>query len=466
MFRFVSERLQTSNRVLLLLADACLIVLSLTLAAVLASALDGAGWSHLLRADMLPKFLFVTVIFTVGLQFSRVYSFSLTTKRRELLVRSFRGMGLAYLVLAILYYFHPPSSLGPRATAVAVTLILLSVLGWRLVLGNTRAVKDRMERVLVLGTGAVGREVANTVSAADDLDMEIVGFLDDGGKNSRVSGFDPRVIGQAPNVETVVQREKIDRVVLSLPERRGRMPLEQLLRLKLAGVKVEDAHSMYERLTGRIRLEHLSPSWLFMSSGFRNAGLQLTIKYALDFVMSLLLFTVFAPVMALVALAIWIESGRPILFIQDRVGLHGNHFRMLKFRSMYNRVEGSEARWATDEDHRITRVGRFIRKFRLDEFPQLFNVFRGEMSLVGPRPEQPYFCQELGREVPYYVERHSVRPGITGWAQVKFKYGASVDESRTKLEYDLFYLKHMSPLLDMVILFYTINVLLFGKGAK
>lgn len=466
MFRVDSQRLQISNKVLLLLADAFLIVLSLTLAAVLHSVSEGAAWSHLLRPGMLSKFLFVIVIFTLGLQYSGVYSFLLTTKRRELLVRSFRGMGVAYLVLAILYAWHPHFSLGGQTTGVAVTLILVSVLSWRLALGNTRAVKNCMERVLVLGTGAVGREVANAVRSADDLDMEIVGFLDDGSKNLWFSAFDPQIIGQAPEVETVVHREKIDRVVVALAERRGRMPLEQLLRLKLAGVEVEDAHSMYERLTGRIRLEHLSPSWLFMSSGFRNTGFRLTVKYALDYVVSVILLTVFAPVMALVALAIWIETGSPILYVQNRVGRNAERFRMLKFRSMCNRAEGSEARWATDEDDHITRVGRFIRKYRLDELPQLVNVLRGEMSMVGPRPEQPYFCQLLGQKVPYFAQRHSVRPGITGWAQVKYQYGGTVDESRTKLEYDLFYLKHMSPLLDMVILFYTVNVLLSGKGAK
>ena len=463
MFRIDSERLQASNKAILLLSDSCLIILSVTLAAVIPLLSDGT-WSQLLRRDTVSKFLFLFVVFAIGLQYSRLYSFSLTTRRRELLARSLRGMGVAYVLLAALYAWHPNFSLGAKTTALAVTLILVSVIGWRLAIGKTRAFKNRIEKVVVLGRGELGREIANTVQSANDLDMEIVGFVDDGSLNPRNSN--PDVIGRASELESIVRREKIDRVVVSLTERRGRMPLDQLLRLKLAGVRVEDAHSLYEKLTGRIRLEHLTPSWLFMSTGFRNRGLRLRIKYALDFLVSLVLLTVFAPVMLVVAVAIWIESGRPILFVQNRVGRNGVPFRMFKFRSMSNRSEASEARWATDDDHRITRVGRFIRKYRFDELPQIFNVLRGDMSLVGPRPEQPYFCQMLGRQVQYFAERHSVRPGITGWAQVNYGYGATVDESKTKLEYDLFYLKHMSLLLDLVILFSSISVVLSGKGAK
>jgi sugar transferase (PEP-CTERM system associated) len=466
MFRIDSERLQISNKFLLFMADACLIMLSVTIAARFPMSSEGVTWSYLLRWEMLVKLLFVIVIFGLGLQSSGLYSFSLTTKRRELFVRSFRGLGVAYVVLALLYAWRPYFSLGGKVTGVAVTLILVGVLGWRLALGSTRTIRNRIERVLVLGTGDVGRELAKAIRSADNVDVEIVGFLDEGSASSPSAHFDSDVIGYAPDLERLVYREKIDRVVISLAERRGRMPLDQLLHLKLAGVRVEDAHSMYERITGRIRLEQLTPSWLFMSHGFRNAGLWLTVKYGLDWIMSVILLTVFAPVMAVVALAIWLGSGSPIMFIQNRVGRNGKHFRMLKFRSMDNNAEGSQARWATDECARITLVGKFIRKYRLDELPQIFNVLRGEMSLVGPRPEQPYFCEMLGGQVPFFAERHSVRPGITGWAQVKYRYGATIEESRTKLEYDLFYLKHMSPLLDMVILFCTINVLLFGKGAK
>jgi sugar transferase (PEP-CTERM system associated) len=267
-------------------------------------------------------------------------------------------------------------------------------------------------------------------------------------------------------VESVVASEKIDHVILSLVERRGKTPMHELLQLKFAGVRVEDAHAFNEKLTGRIALQNLSPSDLVLSEGFRKSALLLATKRTIDVVASLLVLLFSLPIMGLVALAIWLESGGPILFRQERIGLWGKPFTIFKFRSMVHDAEQNGPTWAANNDSRITRVGRFARKFRLDELPQVFNVLRGEMSLVGPRPERPYFCQQLERDNSYYVLRHSVRPGITGWAQVRYQYGASIEESKTKLEYDIFYIKHLSPLLDLAILLETIKVMIYGHGAK
>lgn len=223
---------------------------------------------------------------------------------------------------------------------------------------------------------------------------------------------------------------------------------------------------MYERVAGRILLDELSPSWLILSDGFRKSQGLLAAKRICDIVFSIVGLVLVAPVAALVAIAVLLESGFPILFRQDRVGLNGQTFRILKFRSMWHNSKTSKTAWTFDGDPRITRVGRFIRKFRLDEIPQLINVLLGDMSLVGPRPEQPTFTGMLEEEIPYYRQRHSLRPGITGWAQVKCGYGATVQESRIKLEYDLFYIKHLSLVLDWVILFETGKVMSSGKGAK
>jgi sugar transferase (PEP-CTERM system associated) len=255
-------------------------------------------------------------------------------------------------------------------------------------------------------------------------------------------------------------------VVLALKERRGHMPVRDLLNLKFRGVKVEDAHTVWERLTGRIHLEHLSPSWLILSDGFRKSHLLTFVKRGIDFGVALIGILLTAPIMLLVALAIWLESGGPIFFRQDRVGLHGAPFRILKFRSMRQDAEKNGPSWAADSDSRITRVGKFIRKVRFDELPQMFNVLGGEMSLVGPRPEQPFFCSLLEDKITLYPYRHTVRPGITGWAQIKYQYGATIEESKTKLEYDLFYIKHLSVTLDFMILFETAKVVLYGRGAK
>jgi exopolysaccharide biosynthesis polyprenyl glycosylphosphotransferase len=274
------------------------------------------------------------------------------------------------------------------------------------------------------------------------------------------------VIGTVKDVERLAIQEKADLVVLSLSERRGQMPLKELLNLKFLGIQVEEAQKMYERIAGRILLDELSPSWLILSEGFRKSQALLVAKRISDIVFSIIVLIVMAPMAALVAIAVFVESGGPVLFRQARVGLHGRVFQILKFRSMWHESSPSNPAWTSDGDPRITRVGRFIRKFRLDEIPQLINVLLGDMSLVGPRPEQPAFTQILEQEIPFYRQRHSLRPGITGWAQVRCGYGATVQESRLKLEYELFYIKHLSMMLDWVILFETGKVMSSGKGAK
>jgi exopolysaccharide biosynthesis polyprenyl glycosylphosphotransferase len=217
---------------------------------------------------------------------------------------------------------------------------------------------------------------------------------------------------------------------------------------------------------GGVMLERLSASWLILSDGFRKDSLLMFSKRTLDILISLIILVVFSPVLLLVGLAIFLESGSPVLFRQERVGLHGRTFQVLKFRSMRHDAETDGPKWATRDDARITRIGKFLREYRLDEFPQLVNVLRGDMSLVGPRPERPEFVHMLGEKIPFYHERHTIRPGLTGWAQIKYQYGSSVKDAKIKLEFDLFYIKHLSLFLDMVIVLQTVQVVLSGKGAR
>jgi sugar transferase (PEP-CTERM system associated) len=302
--------------------------------------------------------------------------------------------------------------------------------------------------------------------ARPELQVKVLGFLDERGENIGKSLVNPGIIGAAADLEAIVQERRVTRVVISLLERRNRMPVRQLLRLKFAGVRVEEAHSVLERLTGRIVLEHLSPSWLILSDGFRKSPMVSWAKRFLDVAISVVALLVTWPILVGVAIAIWLESGSPVLFRQERTGLRGRSFDMLKFRSMFNDAEKGGPQWAAEGDSRITKVGRWIRKYRIDELPQIINVFRGEMSVVGPRPERPHFVAMLEEQIPFYGLRHSVRPGITGWAQVRYQYGGSVEETKTKLEYDLFYIKHLSIMLDLAVLFETLKVMLSGRGAK
>jgi sugar transferase (PEP-CTERM system associated) len=260
----------------------------------------------------------------------------------------------------------------------------------------------------------------------------------------------------------------VDRIVVAVGDRRGGvLPLNQLLDCKLAGIKVLDFSSYFEQVFGQVRVDSLRASWLIFGEGFRQGTVRTSVKRAFDIVASLVLLLLAAPVMLITALLIAFESGVPILYRQERVGQGGRIFQVIKFSSMRNDAErDGKPRWATSNDNRVTRVGRTIRKLRIDELPQLFNVLKGDMSLVGPRPERPYFVEQLSEQVPFYGARHSIKPGVTGWAQVRYAYGASVEDSVQKLQYDLYYVKNHSLFLDLLIFVETIEVVLTGRGAQ
>ncbi len=449
----------------LLTTELLLIVAGLFLATGLRTLSFSDWWLFVSQPENLGRFGLVVLICGLALYYFDVYDLRASNRRAILFVSLMQALGLSCVVLAILYYAEPRLAVGRGVALVATPLVLLMILGWRLLMESI-APFSNSERLLIMGTAGSGIQLAREICSRNDLKFKVVGFLDERGENIGKSLVNPGIIGGTADVQSIAQRENVGRIVLSLAERRGTMPVRDLLRLRMAGVPIEDAHTLYERITGRILLERLSPSWLILSDGFRKSAFVLNTKRFLDIVMSLLALTLGLPIMAVTALAIWLESGRPILFRQQRIGLDGKEFTMLKFRSMFQDAEKGGAKWATDGDSRITRVGRFIRKSRLDEIPQFWNVLRGEMSLVGPRPEQPYFCTLLEDKVPYFGLRHTVRPGITGWAQIKFQYGGSIDEAKDKLELDLFYIKHLSISLDLAIIFETVKVMLLGRGAR
>ncbi|MGA8922596.1 MAG: TIGR03013 family XrtA/PEP-CTERM system glycosyltransferase, partial [Candidatus Dormiibacterota bacterium] len=377
-----------------------------------------------------------------------------------------QAFGIACAALALIYYLFPVFSLGRGVAALAAPILLSLTLGVRMLLENSNGLVQHPTRVLIIGTGQAGIILTREILSRPELNLKVIGFLDEKGENLGKSLVNPGIIGAVSDVTEIVASHKVDRLVLSLAERRGTTPVDQLLKIKFAGIPIEDAHSAYETVSGRILLERLTPSWLILSEGFRKNPFLMASKRALDIFASLLGILLTFPIMGAVAIAIWFESGSPILFRQKRIGLHGKEFEILKFRSMRKDAEAAGPAWATANDSRITRLGSFLRKYRLDELPQLFNVLRGDMSLVGPRPEQPHFCDLLRQEIRYFDQRHSVRPGITGWAQVKYQYGATLEESKIKLELDLFYIKHLSTFLDLAIVFETVKVMLIGRGAQ
>jgi sugar transferase (PEP-CTERM system associated) len=310
--------------------------------------------------------------------------------------------------------------------------------------------------------------VASQLLKRNDLNVQVAGFIEVNGtpwQDREIQGCP--VFGSGDGLQPVVEQLQISRIIVALEDRRSTLPTRELVRLRVQGIRVEDAHSTISALTGRVWLETVKPSWFVFSDGFRRSPVTLVLKRALDLTAGIVGLAVSLPVMLLVAVAIGMDSKGPIIFRQRRVGLGGKCFELLKFRSMrVDAEEGTGAQWAKVNDPRVTRIGGFLRKYRLDELPQFINVIRGEMSLVGPRPERPEFVDELRKQISYYDERHSVRPGLTGWAQVQYRYGSNLQDAVRKLEYDLFYLKNMSIIFDCAIILDTVKIVITGDGGR
>jgi sugar transferase (PEP-CTERM system associated) len=321
------------------------------------------------------------------------------------------------------------------------------------------------KRVLILGTGRLATDVCRAIASEKAWHFTVVGLL--ARKPDQVGDrlANSAVIGSYAQLADIIDENEIDTVVVCLEDRRSMLPLQPLLDLKTRGIEIIDGHAMFEQVAGRLSIDMLNPSNLIFSTGFRRRASAVFIKRVLDLVLSICGIAALAPVGFLVAICIKLDSKGPVFYRQIRVGLRGEPYLIWKFRSMKQDAERDGARWAQASDPRITRVGWWLRKTRIDEFPQLINVLRGEMSLVGPRPERPVFVQDLRDRIPYYEVRHTVRPGITGWAQVKFRYGASREDAHTKLQYDLYYVKNLSLWLDFKILVRTVQVMVLGEGA-
>lgn len=412
------------------------------------------------------KIALVTLICQLCLYYNDFYDLTLVHSNRELIVRLLQAVGAASIILGALYFTVPTLVIGDGIFVSALLVFLVGILGWRLLFNELSGSLKLEERILVVGTGETARKVARQILAQRDFAYHVIGFIDDDRSRIGERIVNPAIVGTPEDIPALVAKHQIDRIVVGMADRRGKLPIEQLLNAKMTGVRVEDATTTYERVTGKILIDDLRPSWLIFSEGFRVSRLTRFMKRSIDLTLSVTMAIVTFPLMVLTAIAIWLESGRPVLYCQERVGENGRPFTLCKFRSM--RKDAEEAGrpvWASNDDERVTRVGRFIRKTRLDELPQLWNVARGDMSFVGPRPERPYFVAELAKEIPFYQQRHAVKPGLTGWAQVKYRYAASLEDAMEKLRYDLYYIKHLSIFFDLTIVFDTVKVVLFRKGA-
>jgi sugar transferase (PEP-CTERM system associated) len=451
--RYVSTRSLT-----VFAAELFLIFGSVALAASFQNGGDLAG--------NLWKIALVTAVCQLCLYYNDFYDLTLVHSSRELIVRLLQAVGAASIVLAALYFTVPALMIGDGIFVSALFVFVVGILGWRLLFNRLTGSLKLQERILVVGTGETARKIVRQIIDQHDFAYSVVGFIDDDGSRMGERIVNPAIIGTPADIPALIARYEIDRIIVGLADRRGKLPVEELLRAKMAGIRVEDATTTYERVTGKILIDDLRPSWLIFSDGFRVSRATRWMKRTIDLVFSTVLAILSCPFMLLTALAVRLESAGPVLYRQERVGENGRLFTLFKFRSMgLDAEKGGTPVWAKDGDERVTRVGRMIRKTRLDELPQLWNVLRGDMSFVGPRPERPYFVDELAKEIPFYQQRHVVKPGLTGWAQVKYRYGSSLEDAMEKLRYDLYYIKHLSVSFDLTIVFDTVKVVLFRKGA-
>jgi len=372
------------------------------------------------------------------------------------------ALPLTYAIFGLL----PTDPESRQALQLAAMAGVAAVIVRRVYVAHWSTVPRTRTRILIFGAGPAAQMVGATLKASDP-NAHIVGYVP--GPNEKESAVAPSELLSLDGTLTDTARKLgVDEIVVALTERRsGSMPLRQLLDCKLRGVKVYDINTHFEKTLGQIRVDYVNAGWLIFGDGFNQGALRTFVKRVFDIVCASALIILSAPIMLVTALMIALESRGPVLYRQERVGFGGKPFNVIKFRSMRTDAEkDGKPRWATTNDDRVTRVGHVIRRVRIDELPQLFNVLRGEMSLVGPRPERPFFVEQLTQEIPYFAVRHSIKPGVTGWAQVRYQYGATVEDSMEKLQYDLYYVKNHTLFLDMIVLFETVGVVLTGKGAR
>ncbi len=449
---------------LLLLAEAAVVFGAIVSAVYLRLGIEDSYFELMLRQGFLKAAL-ATLFCLAAFYLFDLYDFVVMHDRRELVLRLIQALGLAWVALAFAFYAFPQLMLGRGISLIALPLALSLMVGWRVSIHWLLGHPDFGEKILIVGSGSLAVEVAREMLERPDAGYRIAGFVGTDPELLGKSLINPRVIGLTSDLDQVVRRENIDRIIVAMGERRGQLPTNELLQLSLAGtVNIEEGASFYERVTGRVSLNMIRPSWLIFSSRGRQARISGIMRNLVHRLVALVGALLSLPIAIVTAILIKLDSRGPILYKQERVGKNGGIFTVMKFRSMRTDAEKSGPVWASQNDDRTTRIGRFIRKTRIDEIPQFWNILRGDMDFVGPRPERQHFVSQLAEEIPYYEQRHLIAPGLTGWAQIKYPYGASIEDARQKLQYDLYYIKNQSLMLDAIILFETVKIILFGRG--
>jgi sugar transferase (PEP-CTERM system associated) len=406
------------------------------------------------------KLFAVTALVLLCSHWLDLYDSARLHTKNELYFRLLLVPGLLAFILAAVAYVRPSYLLGRNSSEIGLLILTFALFGWRIGFSWLVQLPFLVERVYVLGTGDRAQRLVQGLRQNPEPGVEIASWT------GKMEGAVTRE-SVAAHLMEIVRTQKVHRVIVAMPDRRGTIPMEELLDLRLHGVKIEEATSWLEKISGKIEVDDLYPSWLVYGQGFRRSTAFMMVRRALSFLISLIGLILALPSLPFIMLAIRLDSKGPVFYTQDRVGKNGHVFKIRKFRTMRQDAEAANGpQWAGNHDPRVTRIGKFLRASRLDEIPQLWCVLKGDMAFVGPRPERPEFIDMLSKEIRYYGVRHMVRPGLTGWAQVKYKYGSTVADAREKLQYDLFYIKNASIGLDLLIMFQTVKTVLLGRGAQ
>lgn len=424
--------------------------------------------AEILARPFARSFPFVIVLLAASYIFE-VYNSGAHRSKREILGNILIAVSVSFIILSIIFFLNPDLKIGRGLLAISLAAFVLYQFIWHVLYVVGFNHPFLAERIIVLGTGSLAGQMGDLILASTShFSHTLAGYVATGNQQESVSVPAEKIVGNAHELMAIAQREKASKIIVSLPVRGGVSSLRDvLLNCKFQGIDIVDTPSFYERVTGKLMLENMNISGLIYSTGFRRTALMSAVKRTIDIGSSLLGMLLSLPLFPVIALLVKLDSPGPVFFSQVRVGQWEKKFVLYKFRTMCQDAESKTgAIWAQEDDPRIGPVGRFLRKCRLDELPQLYNVLRGDMSFVGPRPERPEFVEKLDELIPFYPKRHFIKPGITGWAQVRYPYGASVEDAYEKLRYDLYYIKNMSPLLDAIIIFQTFKVVIFGRGGR
>ena len=417
------------------------------------------------------KIFLISFVCQTCLYYNDLYDLKVTDNFQELGIRLLQSLGTSAIVLAGIYLVFPRTIVGSGIFAVSIVIVIILIVSWRFFYAIVLNRGIFNQKIILLGSGSLAQNILDEINERKDsgytVAVNVWDSLEDSDFSSKQKQTETIYKKDYDGLCELAEQLEINKVVVAIKERRGTLPLKELVKCRVKGIDVIEGTSFFEMLAGKLLVDQINPAWIIFSKGFYKSRTKRFIKRSIDMLISLAMLILFLPLIIVTAILIKIDSKGPVIFSQERVGKNKKSYMLYKFRSMVEDAEKfSGPVWASDNDKRITRVGTILRKWRIDEIPQLWNVLKGDMSFVGPRPEREFFVNKLEAVIPFYGERFSVKPGITGWAQVCYRYGASVDDSIEKVNYDLFYIKNMSVFMDLMIILRTIKIVIFGKGAR